>query len=72
MLNAYKFLKDAENHGQGKRISAYVAILERLSTEDESSVLKYHATTPHDSNFVLGKTLTRNDKNIRYLRSSII
>ena len=57
-------IKDAENHGAGKEISAYVAILERV--EGNTIGLRYHATTPVDSKFLLGKTLTRKTKCISF------
>jgi hypothetical protein len=41
-----------------------VGILERL--EGKTVGLKYHATTPHDSKVMLGKTLTRKTKNISF------
>jgi len=56
--------KDAENHGGGKDISAYVSILERI--EGNTIGLRYHATTPADSKFLLGKTLTRKNKCISF------
>ena len=70
MCLRYIFLKDAENHGEGKNISAYVAILEKNATHD--LVLRYHASTPQDSKIILGKTLTRNMKNVRLVWNRII
>ncbi len=64
MLNHLGFKQDAENHGGGKDISAYVAILERL--EGNTVGLRYHATTPFDSKFLLGKTLSRKVKCISF------
>ena len=55
-------LKDAENYGNSKTISAYVAILEKINLNTIG--LRYHATTPNDSKFLLGNVLTRKMKNI--------
>jgi hypothetical protein len=43
-----------------------VGILERLSNDAEQVGLKYHATTPFDSQFVLGKVLSRQEKSISF------
>jgi len=56
-------LKDSENHGNSKNISAYVSILEKL---DSDIVLKYHASTPHDSKYLLGKTLSQKTTNVSF------
>lgn len=49
-------LKDTETHGNNKTISAYVAILE---TVGQTIGLKYQASTPYDSKFMLGKVMSR-------------
>lgn len=45
-------------------ISAYVGVLESLN--NASIGLKFIASTPHDSKYILGKCLTRDDKCISF------
>jgi len=56
-------LKDTETHGNNKTLSAYIAVLE---TVGEGVGLKYQASTPYDSRFVLGKTVTRQETNVSF------
>ena len=56
-------LKDTEAHSSNKTLSAYVAILE---TVDQNIGLKYQASTPYDSNFILGKIILRTDSNVTF------
>ena len=56
-------LKDSETHNDQKNISAYVAILENIGSHIG---LKFHASTPYDSNFILGKTLQRETSNVTF------
>ncbi|CAF0711900.1 unnamed protein product [Brachionus calyciflorus] len=60
----FTLFKDAENHGMKNNISAYISVLENLS-ENEIG-LKCIASTPHDSKYILGKTLTNKDKCISF------
>ncbi len=50
--------KDAENHGEGKSINAFVALLEK--NEANETLLKYHASTPNETSKLLGKPLNYN------------
>lgn len=63
-------LKDAENYGGNKILSAYVGILEKTSpipNQNRSEVvLRYHASTPNDSRIILGKILTRSGRNVSF------
>ena len=56
-------LKDAEVHGHGKKISAYVSVLEEndsgSSGHKGNTCLRYISCTPDDTPFVLNKVLYR-------------
>jgi hypothetical protein len=58
-------LKDAENHGEGKSINAFVALLEK--TEKNEVFLKYHASTPNETSKLLGKPVNYNLNGLGYL-----
>jgi hypothetical protein len=49
-------------------LSAYVGILEKSPLDDKTSeiVLRYHASTPNDSKYILGKVLTRSSNNVSF------
>lgn len=47
-----------------KNVSAYVGILETMG--NQKVALKYHASTPHDSKYILDQTLTRETPNVTY------
>lgn len=49
-------------------LSAYVGILEKVTNKNGSAevVLRYHASTPNDSRYILGKVLTRSDENVSF------
>nr|XP_006818095.1 PREDICTED: EF-hand calcium-binding domain-containing protein 5-like [Saccoglossus kowalevskii] len=60
--------KDAESHGNGKRISANVALLENNEGNPSrgTHVLRYSATTQDDAGFMLGKALYKDMKGISF------
>lgn len=56
-----------EAHGDNKRISAYIALLEenRLSPEQEQVCLRYVACTADDAPHVLNQVLHRDMQGVR-------
>ncbi|XP_043910408.1 EF-hand calcium-binding domain-containing protein 5 isoform X2 [Protopterus annectens] len=60
--------KDAESHGNNKKISAYIALLERSKKQEDfgNTVLRYVACTADDAEMVLNKTLHRNMKGVSF------
>ncbi|XP_053561196.1 EF-hand calcium-binding domain-containing protein 5 [Bombina bombina] len=59
--------KDAEAHGNNKKISANIGILEQSSTKKGSEeVLRYVACTSNDAKYVLNKTLHRDMKGVSF------
>ncbi|XP_056414964.1 EF-hand calcium-binding domain-containing protein 5 isoform X2 [Hyla sarda] len=59
--------KDAEAHGNNKKISANIALLEQSSRRERwNEVLRYVACTSEDAKYVLNKTLTRNMKGVSF------
>ncbi|XP_014808478.1 PREDICTED: EF-hand calcium-binding domain-containing protein 5 [Calidris pugnax] len=66
---AFKALsQDAEAHGDNKKISAYIALLEenQLSPERGQILLRYVACTTHDAPYVLNKILYRDMKGVSF------
>ncbi|PKU33872.1 ef-hand calcium-binding domain-containing protein 5 [Limosa lapponica baueri] len=59
--------QDAEAHGDNKKISAYIALLEenQLSPERGQVLLRYVACTADDAPYVLNKILYRDMKGVR-------
>ena len=64
-------LKDAEEHGKGKVISASVCMLENNDDTDflhrGDTLLRYVACTPDDIPYVLGKVLYRDMKTVSWV-----
>ncbi|XP_077150398.1 EF-hand calcium-binding domain-containing protein 5 isoform X2 [Ranitomeya variabilis] len=59
--------KDAEVHGNNKKISANIALLEQSSESQRwNEVLRYVACTSEDAIHVLNKTLTREMKGVSF------
>jgi len=60
--------KDAENHGGGKKISAYIAMLEtnQVAPSRGQFMLRYTAATPSDADFLLGRALFSDMKGISF------
>ncbi|XP_040277721.1 EF-hand calcium-binding domain-containing protein 5 [Bufo bufo] len=59
--------KDAEAHGNNKKISANIALLEQSSVRERwNEVLRYVACTSEDAIYVLNKTLTRDMKGVSF------
>ncbi|XP_069800662.1 EF-hand calcium-binding domain-containing protein 5 isoform X2 [Dendropsophus ebraccatus] len=59
--------KDAEAHGNDKKISANIALLEQASVKDRwNEVLRYVACTSEDATYVLNKILTRDMKSVSF------
>ncbi|XP_015502067.1 EF-hand calcium-binding domain-containing protein 5 [Parus major] len=60
--------QDMEAHGDNKRISAYIALLEenRLSPEQGQAVLRYVACTADDAPYVLNQVLHRDMKGVSF------
>ncbi|KAM4048576.1 EF-hand calcium-binding domain-containing protein 5 [Anomaloglossus baeobatrachus] len=59
--------KDAEVHGNNKKISANIAILEQSSDSERwNEVLRYVACTSEDAIHLLNKTLTRDMKGVSF------
>lgn len=70
MQSFLSMLQDAWAYGSGKKISAYIALLERndiapLSRGDY--FLRYVASTPDSAPFLLGKCLFKDMKGIRWV-----
>uniref|UniRef100_A0A669PHN5 EF-hand calcium binding domain 5 n=1 Tax=Phasianus colchicus TaxID=9054 RepID=A0A669PHN5_PHACC len=61
-------LKDAEAHGDNKKISAYIALLEenQLSPERGQTLLRYVTCTTDDAPYVLNQTLYRDMKGVSF------
>ncbi|XP_042685902.1 EF-hand calcium-binding domain-containing protein 5 [Centrocercus urophasianus] len=61
-------LKDAEAHGDNKKISAYIALLEenQLSPERGQRLLRYVACTTDDAPYVLNQALYRDMKGVSF------
>ncbi|NXU50393.1 EFCB5 protein, partial [Turnix velox] len=61
-------LQDAEAHGDNKKISAYIALLEenQLSPERGQTLLRYVACTPDDAPYVLNQILYRDMKGVSF------
>ncbi|KAK2537431.1 hypothetical protein Q9233_002735 [Columba guinea] len=61
-------LQDAEAHGDNKKISAYIALLEenRLSPERGQALLHYVACTTDDAPYVLNQILYRDMKGVSF------
>lgn len=64
--------QDADAHGQGKVVSAYIAMLERndVSPKRGDFLLRYVAATLDHCDKVLNKALFKDMKGIRYVTSS--
>ncbi|KAM3934817.1 EF-hand calcium-binding domain-containing protein 5 [Leptodactylus fuscus] len=59
--------KDAEAHGNNKKISASIALLEQSSVSEKwNEVLRYVACTSEDAIYVLNKTLMRDMKGVSF------
>ncbi|KAG8590543.1 hypothetical protein GDO81_006791 [Engystomops pustulosus] len=59
--------KDAEAHGNNKKISTNIALLEQILESDRwIEVLRYVACTSEDATYVLNKTLTRDMKGVSF------
>ncbi|NXG73789.1 EFCB5 protein, partial [Baryphthengus martii] len=60
--------QDAEAHGDNKKISAYIALLEenRLSPERGQILLHYVACTTHDAPYVLNQILYKDMKGVSF------
>ncbi|KAM4701864.1 EF-hand calcium-binding domain-containing protein 5 [Discoglossus pictus] len=59
--------KDAEAHGNNKKISANIGLLEQSSPgKDWTEVLRYVACTSDDAKYVLNKTLHRDMKGVSF------
>lgn len=60
-------LQDAEAHGNQKRISAYIALLENnnLHPSRGDLLLRYAACTPDNATFMLGKAFYEDMQGIR-------
>ncbi|XP_075710447.1 EF-hand calcium-binding domain-containing protein 5 isoform X2 [Rhinoderma darwinii] len=59
--------KDAEAHGNNKKISASIALLEQSSVRERwNEVLRYVACTSEDAIYLLNKTLTRDMKGVSF------
>ncbi|NXC48660.1 EFCB5 protein, partial [Penelope pileata] len=61
-------LQDAEVHGDSKKISAYIALLEenQLSAERGQFLLRYVASTTEDAPYVLNQILYRDMKGVSF------
>ncbi|XP_072209734.1 EF-hand calcium-binding domain-containing protein 5 [Excalfactoria chinensis] len=61
-------LKDAEAHGDNKKISAYIALLEenQLSPERGQTLLRYVTCTTDDAPYVLNQILYRDMKGVSF------
>ncbi|XP_040543249.1 EF-hand calcium-binding domain-containing protein 5 isoform X5 [Gallus gallus] len=61
-------LKDAEAHGDNKKISAYIALLEenQLSPERGQTLLRYVTCTTDDAPYVLNQILYRDRKGVSF------
>nr|XP_041575931.1 EF-hand calcium-binding domain-containing protein 5 isoform X2 [Taeniopygia guttata] len=60
--------QDMEAHGNNKRISAYIALLEenQLSPEQGQVLLRYMACTPDDAPYLLNRVLHRDMKGVSF------
>uniref|UniRef100_A0A8B9G5B1 EF-hand calcium binding domain 5 n=1 Tax=Amazona collaria TaxID=241587 RepID=A0A8B9G5B1_9PSIT len=60
--------QDAEAHGDNKKISAYIALLEenQLTPEQGQILLRYVACTANDAPYVLNQTLHRDMKGVSF------
>ncbi|OWK57372.1 EF-hand calcium-binding domain-containing protein 5 [Lonchura striata] len=60
--------EDMEAHGNNKRISAYIALLEenQLSPEQGQVLLRYMACTPDDAPYLLNRVLHRDMKGVSF------
>ncbi|XP_062478394.1 EF-hand calcium-binding domain-containing protein 5 isoform X1 [Pezoporus occidentalis] len=60
--------QDAEAHGDNKKISAYIALLEenQLTPEEDQILLHYVACTADDAPYVLNQTLQRDMKGVSF------
>ncbi|KAM8977045.1 LOW QUALITY PROTEIN: EF-hand calcium-binding domain-containing protein 5 [Pelodytes ibericus] len=59
--------KDAEAHGNSKKISANIGFLEQSAAEGKwTEILRYVACTSDDAMYVLSKTLHRDRKNVSF------
>ncbi|KAM9525658.1 EF-hand calcium-binding domain-containing protein 5 isoform 2-T7 [Guaruba guarouba] len=61
--------QDAEAHGDNKKISAYIALLEenQLTPEQGQILLRYVACTADDAPYVLNQTLHRDMKGVSFV-----
>ena len=62
-------LQDAEAHGNQKKMSSYISLLEHNTLQpDRGAVfLRYVACTPDNAPFMLGKAFYEDMKGIRYV-----
>ncbi|XP_013406765.1 EF-hand calcium-binding domain-containing protein 5 isoform X1 [Lingula anatina] len=60
--------KDSETHGNGKRISANISLLENNDIDPKRGdmLLRYVASTPEDAPYILGKCLFKDMKAISF------